>query len=514
MTHTRRLSGALGLALVLAALWLFLAPAALGGHFSVVTTHGTSMKPRFSTGDLAIVRHQERYHAGDVVAYRSDILGRVVMHRIVDVQDGVFTFKGDNNDYLDPDRVLATKCIGKLALRIPRGGLWLHRATSPVALAITVAAILGAFAAGSTARPRRRHTVSRHAAAPRRSSSTWLYRSRNVGGLWAAVSMAVLVSIPVAAFAWTTPPTTTTVRQERVSSSVAFSYSAQVPRSAAYTDSVVNAPDPVFRKVTDRVRVTYHYLGAPAQVRVDVVLRADSGWHATVPLSETRTVASDETGSVDLDLNALDARARAAAMVIAAPADQVSVTVVPRFTSPDATTFSPALKFMMTANRFALAGDASSLHVADNAMRPAKVPAARAFGVGPVLVSVAQARFVSLGLLAVALLGAMWLTVASLRGRNVDEGALIRRKHAHLLIEVEPISTLAGRPTVEVAAFATLTKLTERYGLLILHWSRSGVDTYLVQDQSVTYRYRTGNVHEAHDVHGVGVTIGPIRSGD
>ena len=39
---------------------------------------------------------------------------------------------------------------------------------------------------------------------------------------------------------------------------------------------------------------------------------------------------------------------------------------------------------------------------------------------------------------------------------------------------------------------ASLVKLAERYGLLVLTWSRGGVDTYVVQDEGTTYRYRTG----------------------
>lgn len=39
---------------------------------------------------------------------------------------------------------------------------------------------------------------------------------------------------------------------------------------------------------------------------------------------------------------------------------------------------------------------------------------------------------------------------------------------------------------------ATLVKLAERHGPLVLHWSRADVDTFIVQDEATTYRYRTG----------------------
>ncbi len=48
------------------------------------------------------------------------------------------------------------------------------------------------------------------------------------------------------------------------------------------------------------------------------------------------------------------------------------------------------------------------------------------------------------------------------------------------------------RPVIDVAEFGTLVKLAERYGLLILHWTRSDIDTFLVHDDASTYRYRVG----------------------
>ena len=50
----------------------------------------------------------------------------------------------------------------------------------------------------------------------------------------------------------------------------------------------------------------------------------------------------------------------------------------------------------------------------------------------------------------------------------------------------------SGRPVIDVTSFATLAKLAKRYGLLVLHWARSDVETFIVQDEGTTYRYRTG----------------------
>ena len=63
-------------ALVLAAVWAFW-PLALGGGTTYVSTHGTSMEPRFHTGDLAILRSADRYEVGR----RRRLPQRVAGHR-------------------------------------------------------------------------------------------------------------------------------------------------------------------------------------------------------------------------------------------------------------------------------------------------------------------------------------------------------------------------------------------------------------------------------------------------
>ena len=62
------------------------------------------MLPQLKPGDLVLVRSSGHYRVGDVVAYRSEFLHRVVLHRIVRMSHGRYTFKGDNNAWLDPDQ--------------------------------------------------------------------------------------------------------------------------------------------------------------------------------------------------------------------------------------------------------------------------------------------------------------------------------------------------------------------------------------------------------------------------
>jgi signal peptidase I len=113
------------IALLLIALSIPLLPV---GSTSYVVPRGASMEPRVSGGDLAVVRAETAYRVGDVAAYRNTALHRVVVHRIVAIDGDVYTFKGDANDFVDPQQVTRGQIVGRLSVSLPLLGsvlLWL-----------------------------------------------------------------------------------------------------------------------------------------------------------------------------------------------------------------------------------------------------------------------------------------------------------------------------------------------------------------------------------------------------
>ena len=80
----------------------------------LVTTYGTSMEPTLHAGDLVVVRPQDDYRVGDVVAYRSEQLGTIVLHRIIAREGDRYVFKGDNNSWIDEERPTADDLIGAM----------------------------------------------------------------------------------------------------------------------------------------------------------------------------------------------------------------------------------------------------------------------------------------------------------------------------------------------------------------------------------------------------------------
>ena len=120
-----RVRAAAGLASSLAILvvaWWLLAPPQLGGSTSFATVDGTSMLPSLKRSDLVALRAAGSYRVGDIVGYHSTLLHRVVLHRIVAIHAGRYTFKGDNNSFLDPDHPSRAQLVGKLWFHLPAAG--------------------------------------------------------------------------------------------------------------------------------------------------------------------------------------------------------------------------------------------------------------------------------------------------------------------------------------------------------------------------------------------------------
>jgi signal peptidase I len=138
-------------------LWGFFAPPALGGSTTVLMVRGTSMLPRFHTGDLVLVRKGDAYRVGMLAAYDALPFHAVFFHQIVGRAGNRYVFKGLNNRVADPYHPPASEIIGAYWFSIPTVGLWLQFWRQPGNAALLVAAT--ALVAAATS-PRRRRDGS------------------------------------------------------------------------------------------------------------------------------------------------------------------------------------------------------------------------------------------------------------------------------------------------------------------------------------------------------------------
>ena len=459
------------------------------GRASVVITDGVSMRPDYHQGDLVIVAKQSHYRVGEIAAYHPPGRNVLVLHRIVGGDVNGYLMKGDNNQSTDPTRPTASQLVGTPALHLTGVGSWLRYVTNPVALSFIGIAVLalGGSAVQTRKQRKRRGPVSRQIPRthPIDAVASLSPQMRTAAAVTAVLAV---VGAGLAAVAWSTPlDRISTSGTQKAGGTVTFSYTANVVKTSAYDGTTVHSPDPIFRKVINTVDLGYAYHGRPATIAVAAVLTAPSGWRSTVMLKSSSATID---GTVALDLNAFDGRAQAAATVIGIPASQVTVTIAATVTADSGEKFVAKLPMILTPSQLSLPAS-SALTVSDAATVSHPVKVTRTLEVAGVRMAVVSVRTISAILLLLAVIGGAFVTLMARRSKPDSEAESIHRRYGQLLLAVEPVLNSKGRPIVDVTEFATLARLAERYGLLILHWTRSEIETFVVQDDATTYRYRT-----------------------
>jgi signal peptidase I len=510
---------------VAVAAWLLLAPTQIGGQTSYVTTSGTSMAPRFHSGDLAVVRPAGSYKVGQIVAYRSTMLRTVVLHRIVAMQGDRYVLKGDNNDFVDPSHPTRDQVVGKLAVRVAHGGRVLHWLHTPFMAALLTGGMALVLFMGAKQqrrrRDRRRPPEARAGRADDRSAASrhpegLLNANGHVVFIASAVAVAASLALGVLAFARpaTKPVSVKTPYTEKVS----FGYHAKAPAGPVYPDGIVKTGDPIFLKLVHRVRVKVHYrLAARAPHRLggtmEVLLRLNSptGWSRTLQLAAPKRFAGEYAAAdVMLDVPRLRSLIRKVETLTGgAPGAAYDLTVVPRVhltgtlaSAPVTTDFAPELKLKLDALQLSplaagsTAPAATGSDVAKDDLNPsrqgsvaASTTARNAIDVRGLDLPVPTARWIAIiGFLLSA--SAALLTGLRLLDDRSDPTAHIHR-YRHLIVPIAGATYDRARPPIDVTSINALAQLAERSERLILHEQRDGADTYLVDDEGTLYRYQS-----------------------
>lgn len=483
--------------------WYWLAPEQLGGRTSYAVTFGISMEPHFHHGDLVVLRQESSYHVGEVVAYHSHYLHKNVLHRIIAIHGGHYTFKGDNNSFVDPERPTSADLVGAEWLHFPTVGSWLGALQSPrnAAVAAFLIVMLLALTGGGTARHvwRRRRNLPEPVVEKKAQGTSGTAPS--VGYVLAGAGAGAVVAAAVlGGIAFTKPLTHSQVLANLYVQHGRFSYTANVAPGATYESRTVRSGEPVYLQLVHRLDVAFAYdlQAAPASgiagtARLDAVLHDDEGWRHTLVLTPTRSFSGTRTavrGVLDL---------RRIQSVIAAFERQTGVHNTVYHVTLDArvavhgtvaaqplvTTFSPKLALNMDAYRLVVLQPgalAQSIGGSGTRSDTAYLHAAgRSFSVADVR---RVAKVLGLAGLVLTLLGGAFM----LTGRRDLEAARILRKYDDWIVDVLPDPRRSSDER-RVPSMAALARLAQRYERLIMHEQRDGADAFLVEDDGVVYAY-------------------------
>jgi signal peptidase I len=485
---------ALAAILVMAAIGAW---AVLSGQVSYVVTYGVSMNPVYYRGDLVLVWREDSYRVGQIVAYHGTRPGQKVLHRIIggDAASG-FVFKGDNNQSVDPTKPKADRLIGRAFLHVPKAGKWLQPLLSPTGLGMLGFLIVGSRAATPRNRrevPRGRRKKRVKAMSRQGGPQTVLLAAmrainRLSPGLQVAAALSALLAIcglVLGVLGWLKPLTVT--EPAGAGESINFTYSATVPRSPAYDSTVVNGPDPIFRKLAQHVSVQVRYRGAPGTFTTSTKLRSVTGWHTTMATSSPATFSgTDYQKSLDLDLTAIDRRVGAAAKATGLDLGAVTIVIEAGVTAPGRDSYSADVQLGITPQALTLVGG----NLANEIPATPRIGARSIGPAGHPVMTAAKARKTAVLLLLLAAAGGVIVTLAVRRSLVARTRPEIERRYPQLLVHVEPMASPPGKPVVNVDNFPALVKLAERYGQMILTWQRPDADDFVVRDEGITYRYR------------------------
>jgi signal peptidase I len=522
------LSPALGL-IILGAVWFYLAPTQLGGSATYVVTHGTSMEPRFHTGDLAVVRSQSSYHVGEVVAYHSHKLHTIVLHRIIGRAGDRYIFKGDHNDFVDPEHPLAGQLIGALWIHIPGAGVRLQSIRSPAVMAGLIFLGILLFTGGAFTRRqgRRRRQQRMGASIAPPSSHLPQHEGNPVVGLLAIGLLALLPFVVLALLAYTRPVTTRNPINVPYKQGGMLSYSADTAGGPAYPSGRAVTGEPLFTNVLRAVEVRFGYRFETAakhalagRASLAATVSAANGWHATLPLAAPRYFRGDRAlvaGTLDLgSLLALIHSVEAETKVLHGA---YTLTIAPRVQAsgsvehaPLQTTFAPEVKFSILEGELKPEAESTGAEASPGAgsskmsqFDPSEsgsvtggVVEPGTLSLGFAQPSVATARVLArdaivLILCAVLALLALRRPLLALRGAQPqDESATIQSRYGRMIVPVERVWQLPGVPVIDVADMEALAQIAEHYDRSILHETAQEGEAFWVTDESGQFRYAIG----------------------
>jgi signal peptidase I len=492
----RGVIGALALVVLYAgtAFW----PAALGGSATYVTTHGSSMEPSFHQGDLAVVRRANHYGVGDVVAYRSETLHTTVLHRITAHGADGYTFRGDNNDFTDPDHPNESQLIGKLWIHVPKGGRVLGALRIVLPLLLVGLALLGAGA--TTASKRNRKKPAHLAVHPMAPTSVRNWRSAT-----AALGATAVACLALGYVSFTHPTSQSGSEPVRYTQQGTFTYSATAPVGAVYDDGKVETGEPIFRRLVKQLDVTFaygleaaatHQLAGTISVKTEV--RSGNGWHRTLDLLPAQAFTGDaSSATVHLDLDELEQTVKLVEYLTGVQGGTIVVSVQPEakvvgvLGGQELTqTFSPKLELRLEPLQLKLQdpGKALDSTQAGTLQHTMSVPRQlAAFGLA-LPVGTVRLLAVLLGLPALFAAGA---GAVAMRRRLQDEADHIELRHGHRIV---PVTSMETENEIDVTSMADLVRLSEQHGALILRRQGTLSKDYLLRVEGLVYRYRAGDV--------------------
>lgn len=499
---------ALTLILLLAA-WTSFAPLQFGGQASYVVVAGASMEPSLQRGDLVVARQSSNYQVGDIVTYLHPRVGPVI-HRVIAKEGVRFVVKGDNNDWVDTYQPEASEVIGKAWLHVPNAGQFISRLRQPGWMAL-ISILLGLMIMTTILKDKEQKTrwLSQDLL-PWENWEGWLDTlAKHFETLFFTLSAVGLLSLMLAALAFSKPTLVRVLEEIPYEHRGSFEYSAYVPRGI-YNSNQIQAGEPVFLELTERVRVQFDYqlLGEDLTAvggsqRLIAEIRDINGWKRTLEIGpESPFSGSTFSSQGYLDLGSIQSVIADLEDVTGLTRPHYTLSVYPTIEvsgSLSGTEFSdryaPRLEFLLDEVQLQLVRSDSPLEDSDPLAHAAAgilerlVMKPNTLSILGLEFEVADVRWISGAGLLLALIGGIGLAYLAKRVRYQGAPAEIQLKLRDRLITIKDGMLDKRLQVMQVASIADLAKLADQADQMILHEVRGSVHHYYLSQGEMTYHF-------------------------
>lgn len=509
MKRTRRWSSIFGnliLFIGLAVIWIAFGPVKIGGQASYVMVNGISMEPNYHTGDLVIVRKEETYQVGDVVAYRDAQMGAYIIHRIIGIRQDQFIMKGDNNSWVDAYQPTHDEILGKQWIYVPKAGITMQWLRKPINLSLAIVLLGGVFMTSMVTKPPK----------GKKEKNSPSFNGGMLEGVLYLLGFLFLGFLGLAIFAFIRPSTRTanSIQYQQVGN---YTYSA-TGTPGVYDTETVRSGEPVFPKLSCFLNIGFTY-NVPGNQLQNIsgnyqmfarVMDQPSGWQRTLPLiPQTAFIGASYSSTAVLDLCQLETMVNLAETETELHTSTYTVEIVTNVAfnanasgQMVADTFEPVLAFRYDRVHLYLANtnsDGDPMLITKDGLADNPNMQANTLSLPGWKPTVDFIRVFALLGLGISLGGLVLMGLYVFNTVRKSEDALIRLRYGSVLVDVyeknlEPTST-----TIDVTSMDDLAKLAERQGTMILHMTSNFLHYYLVQNNGTTYRYvistgKKGNV--------------------
>jgi signal peptidase I len=483
-----------------------LGPAQLGGPARYAIIDGSSMNPKLTDGDLAIVRVEGELEIGEIALYHDPRLEVDVLHRIVRKDGDRYVMKGDNNDYLDDARPTASELGGTLWFSIPYLGSGIEWLREPLHAAIAVFVFFAiAFAGGTGATKRRTRTRPAVGILPPGSQLDGAVR-----GLLTAAFVAVALFALLAFAAFSRPSTRAQAIDEARVHQGTLTYGAEVEPSDVYPEGVVKTGEAAFIQLVPALDVAFAYRfkadeasDLHGDAAITAVVSDGAGWLRRVEVAPAEeftgpnvtvngTLDIEELAKIVHEMKSLTGSLTTAFSVRIEPTVDVSGTVGSEAVDD---TFAPQMPFLMddVSLRVDASEDGSPALSAKQA-EPGTIEVPARLALGSLGVGVDQAQRLALLGLAISLLLLVFAGVAHTTRRSEGDHSRIASLYGDRLISIARPPSVDSARVTDVADFDSLARVAELHDRIVVHWRRGDGHVYLVDDGSTVYRYSTSPI--------------------